>query len=155
MKEKTRTQANRGPDASALSDVLYEGGARALPPGPEEGEAKKTGRWTLDEHFRFIEALQQYGKEWRRVQQHVGTRSSTQARSHAQKFFVKLEKKGQKLEDFLSHIDLESVRQKMIDAGSDQDYEDPDNYLPPPPVRNTDSNETAPTISIVRPAGQQ
>lgn len=84
----------------------------------------------------------------------MGTRSSTQARSHAQKFFVKLEKKGQKLDDFLAHIDLESVRQKMVDAGSDQDYEDPDIYLPSS-VRNTDSNETAPTISIVRPADQQ
>jgi len=46
------------------------------------------------EHFRFIEALRLYGKEWRRVQEHVGTRSSTQARSHAQKFFVKLQKKN-------------------------------------------------------------
>ena len=55
----------------------------------------------MDEHFRFIEALQLYGKEWTRVQIHVGTRSSTQARSHAQKFFVKLEKKGQRLEQFL------------------------------------------------------
>jgi hypothetical protein len=25
-------------------------------------------------------------------------------------------------------IDLESVRQRMLEAGSDQDYEDPDNY---------------------------
>jgi len=57
MKEKTRTQANRGSDAGTHSDVLYEGGPRALQHGPEEGEAKKTGRWTLDEHFRFIEAL--------------------------------------------------------------------------------------------------
>jgi SHAQKYF class myb-like DNA-binding protein len=84
-----------------------------------DSESKKTGRWTMDEHFRFIEALQRYGKEWKRVQQHVGTRSSTQARSHAQKFFVKLEKKGQRLEEFLSLIDLESVRQRMIEAGSD------------------------------------
>lgn len=82
----------------------------------------------MDEHFRFIEALQKYGKEWKRVQQHVGTRSSTQARSHAQKFFVKLDKKGQRLDDFLSLIDLDKVRLRMIEAGSEQDYEDPDNY---------------------------
>jgi SHAQKYF class myb-like DNA-binding protein len=93
-----------------------------------DSESKKNGRWTREEHFRFIEALKLYGKEWRRVQQHVGTRSSTQARSHAQKFFVKLERKGQKLEDFLGTLDLETVRQNMIDAGSDQDYEDPNNY---------------------------
>mmetsp|Transcript_6162 Transcript_6162/g.7888 ORF Transcript_6162/g.7888 Transcript_6162/m.7888 type:complete len:89 (-) Transcript_6162:1650-1916(-) len=54
----------------------------------------KTGRWTRDEHYRFVEALKLYGKEWKRVQEHIVTRSSTQARSHAQKFFVKLEKKN-------------------------------------------------------------
>ena len=39
--------------------------------------AKRTGRWTREEHFRFLEALKLFGKEWKRVQQHVGTRSST------------------------------------------------------------------------------
>lgn len=33
-----------------------------------------------------------FGNEWKAVQKHVGTRSSTQARSHAQKFFVKMKK---------------------------------------------------------------
>jgi SHAQKYF class myb-like DNA-binding protein len=51
-----------------------------------------TGRWMPDEHQRFIEALLKYGNEWKNVQKYVGTRSSTQARSHAQKFFVKIGK---------------------------------------------------------------
>ena len=51
-----------------------------------------TGRWQQDEHRRFIEALIKYGNDWKNVQKHVCTRSSTQARSHAQKFFVKLSK---------------------------------------------------------------
>ncbi len=50
------------------------------------------GRWQPDEHQRFIEAILKYGNEWKLVQKHVGTRSSTQARSHAQKFFVKMKK---------------------------------------------------------------
>ena len=52
-----------------------------------------TGRWTTEEHNKFIEAMFLYGNEWKRVQQHIGTRSSTQARSHAQKFFIRLKKK--------------------------------------------------------------
>lgn len=48
------------------------------------------GRWQSDEHKRFIEAILKYGNEWKAVQKHVGTRSSTQARSHAQKFFLKI-----------------------------------------------------------------
>ena len=39
--------------------------------------AKRTGRWTREEHFRFLEALKLFGKEWKRVQMHVQTRSST------------------------------------------------------------------------------
>lgn len=50
------------------------------------------GRWQPEEHQRFIEAIMKYGNEWKSVQRHVGTRSSTQARSHAQKFFVKMKK---------------------------------------------------------------
>lgn len=91
-------------------------------------EGKKQGRWTVEEHFLFLEALKIFGKEWKRVQQHVGTRSSTQARSHAQKFFVKLDKRGQSLEDFLRLVDLDTVRRHMQEAGSDKDFEDLDNY---------------------------
>lgn len=42
-----------------------------------------TGRWSKEEHEKFMEGLQMYGKDWKKVQEYVGTRSSTQARSHA------------------------------------------------------------------------
>ena len=48
------------------------------------------GRWKLEEHQRFIKAIILYGNEWKKVEEYVGTRSSTQARSHAQKFFEKM-----------------------------------------------------------------
>lgn len=34
----------------------------------KSGSQFKTGRWTKDEHIRFLEALKLYGKEWRTVQ---------------------------------------------------------------------------------------
>ena len=48
------------------------------------------GRWSYEEHIKFIEGITQYGKNWKNVQKYVGTRTSAQARSHAQKFFLKL-----------------------------------------------------------------
>lgn len=51
-----------------------------------------TGRWTEDEHDRFLEGLNNYGKNWNWVAAHVGTRKSDQTRSHAQKYFKKLSK---------------------------------------------------------------
>eukprot|EP00347_Sterkiella_histriomuscorum_P019402 403341762 len=67
------------------------------------------GRWTKQEHCRFLEALKKHGRNWRKVQQHVQTRSSTQARSHAQKFFVKIERKGQKVEEFIKQLDVTNI----------------------------------------------
>jgi len=37
---------------------------------------KTTGRWTEEEHQRFNEAIRIYGKNWKKVTQHVGTRIS-------------------------------------------------------------------------------
>ena len=49
-----------------------------------------TGRWNMEEHKKFIQAIITYGNDWKEVQKYIGTRSSSQARSHAQKFFIKL-----------------------------------------------------------------
>ena len=35
-----------------------------------------------------------FGKQWIKVEQHIGTRSGAQIRSHAQKFFNRLEKEA-------------------------------------------------------------
>jgi SHAQKYF class myb-like DNA-binding protein len=51
-----------------------------------------SGRWTNEEHDKFIEGILKYGNEWKRVQSIIKTRSSTQARSHAQKFFLRMKK---------------------------------------------------------------
>ena len=50
------------------------------------------GRWKEDEHQRFIDGVIKYGNNWRLVQKYVGTRTGTQTRSHAQKFFEKLKR---------------------------------------------------------------
>ena len=56
----------------------------------EKKSSLNEGRWSFEEHIKFIEALVDYGKNWKDVQKYVGTRSAAQARSHAQKFLLKL-----------------------------------------------------------------
>ena len=48
------------------------------------------GRWTKKEQELFVQALEKFGKDWKKIQDFVITRSSTQARSHAQKYLAKI-----------------------------------------------------------------
>ena len=76
------------------------------------------GRWTDLEHTKFLEgkfiplilvsilAVFLFGKNQKKVQEFVGTRSVVQIRSHAQKYFLNMEKIEGKIEP--------SVHQPMI-----------------------------------------
>jgi len=57
---------------------------------------KQRERWTDDEHERFLAALKLHGRAWRKIEEHVGTKSAVQIRSHAQKFFSKLQRETQR-----------------------------------------------------------
>lgn len=46
------------------------------------------GSWLVNP-FIYV-AIATYGKDWKKVEEIVGTRSGSQVRSHAQKFFNKL-----------------------------------------------------------------
>ncbi|CAK57698.1 unnamed protein product (macronuclear) [Paramecium tetraurelia] len=104
-----------------------------------QGEAVQ-GRWTKDEHQRFVEALSIHGKNWKKVEEHVGTRSGAQIRSHAQKFFNRLEKEFNKqfnglksseikqiFENNIQHYSEGDVTQKRQRTGSINDISEDDN----------------------------
>lgn len=76
----------------------------------ESMESKTTlhGRWTNEEHNLFLEGLVLYGNEWKQVQNHIITRSATQARSHAQKFFIRIRK------NLNSENDLGKIKQYIL-----------------------------------------
>ncbi len=82
----------------------------------EKPKPSKNGRWSLMEHVRFLEALKLYGKNWKKIEEYVATRSSTQARSHAQKFFGYGSRgtsvgDGQGIDDFLNRISQDSLNE--------------------------------------------
>jgi len=54
-----------------------------------KGGGEHTGRWSEQEHQLFIQAVALYGRKWIKVAEHVGTRTTIQVRSHAQKFEAK------------------------------------------------------------------
>jgi SHAQKYF class myb-like DNA-binding protein len=50
---------------------------------------KQRESWSAEEHERFMEGVEKYGRKWKEVAEHVNTRTPVQIRSHAQKYFIK------------------------------------------------------------------
>ena len=74
-------------------------------------KGSNNGRWSKEEHKRFITALEKFGKNWKKVEAFVASRSGTQVRSHAQKYFLKAE--SNKFRDLSEH-DSESATPTVI-----------------------------------------
>jgi SHAQKYF class myb-like DNA-binding protein len=55
----------------------------------DEDDNTKTGRWTTEEHQKFLEAYEIFGKDWKKIAEFIGTRSNVQCRTHAQKCLKK------------------------------------------------------------------
>lgn len=114
--KQARATRREPPDARALRSGILDAGRqlRASPSTP--GLAEHHGRrlppllpppdapsprapppqpryWTPEEHRLFMDAVQRYGwKDVKSIAQHVGTRTPTQVRTHAQKLFLRQQK---------------------------------------------------------------
>lgn len=90
-----RTGSGSLPPQQPLKEAGSGGGSRARKPYVM---SKPRETWSEAEHSLFIEALKLYIRDWKKIQQHVKTKTAVQIRSHAQKYFQKLIKNGQQHE---------------------------------------------------------
>ena len=53
-------------------------------------KSQNEGRWSNEEHCKFLEGLELYGVKWKKYRNIIESRTLSQVRSHAQKFFLKM-----------------------------------------------------------------
>ncbi|GAU30102.1 hypothetical protein TSUD_295830, partial [Trifolium subterraneum] len=74
---------------------------------------KQREKWTDEEHQKFLEALKLYGRGWRQIEEHIGSKTAVQIRSHAQKFFSKVVREPDgSAESSIQPIDIPPPRPK-------------------------------------------
>ncbi|MCD9639068.1 hypothetical protein HAX54_023351 [Datura stramonium] len=56
--------------------------------------SKSRESWTEPEHDKFLEALHLFDRDWKKIKAFVGSKTAIQIRSHAQKYFLKVQKNG-------------------------------------------------------------
>jgi SHAQKYF class myb-like DNA-binding protein len=112
---------------------------RKIAPAPtddDENESSSTsirgGRWTSDEHERFLAGFKIHGHKWKRVQQVVRTRSVTQVRTHAQKYLLKLAKMKAETKQKSSEGDGASSDKQTIKSESGEGFHTSDEPAPEP-----------------------
>lgn len=74
---------------------------------------QSSGRWTEWEHQAFLDGLKECGREWKKVALRIPSRSSAQIRSHAQKYFAKLQR------------DQDTVMDSFSDDGTPMEHAQP------------------------------
>lgn len=92
-------------------------GSSILASKEENPNNKANGRWTKEEHERFVEGIRRFGKNWKKVEEFVGTRNGAQIRSHAQKFFLRIQR-----EERSEDSDSKSLKEKLRSTRKVSDF---------------------------------
>ena len=71
---------------------------------------RKGSWWSRAEHEIFIQAYEAHGKNWKKIAELVETRNVSQVRSHAQKYFMKLERRSAREQARLKKASMPTVQ---------------------------------------------
>ncbi|KAL4176482.1 hypothetical protein KRP22_001424 [Phytophthora ramorum] len=75
------------------------------------------GRWNNEEHQWFLKGLEMFqGPAWGEIARLIGSRTSTQVRTHAQKFFTKLARLNQTMPHF--EVQIQKERARLVTQGA-------------------------------------
>ena len=73
------------------------------------------GRWTREEHDKFLDGIFKYGANWKKVKTLISTRTIIQVRSHAQKFYMKLKMcKDERLGIDFTSDNITSIKEMIL-----------------------------------------
>ncbi|KAJ4885927.1 Protein REVEILLE 8 [Raphanus sativus] len=79
-------------EAPPSTDVAVEGSSKKVRKPYTITKSRES--WTEEEHDKFLEALQLFDRDWKKIEDFVGSKTVIQIRSHAQKYFLKVQKNG-------------------------------------------------------------
>ncbi len=74
-------------------------------PQVKKTSKKNNGRWTKKEHHIFLKGLKEFGRDWKKMRELLPSRSLAQIRSHAQKYFIRMETEKYNSDDEMSDYD--------------------------------------------------
>ena len=78
--EKSNDTSSKAKDVSIVHNETFS----------KVNQSTNKGRWNKKEHIMFLHGIVRYGNNWKKIKELIKTRSNAQARSHGQKFFIKL-----------------------------------------------------------------
>ncbi|KAL0857863.1 hypothetical protein Bca101_063017 [Brassica carinata] len=88
-------------EAQPSTDAVGEGSSKKVRKPYTITKSRES--WTEEEHDKFLEALQlglcssvpyRFDRDWKKIEDFVGSKTVIQIRSHAQKYFLKVQKNG-------------------------------------------------------------
>lgn len=112
--EIPQTSAKETMSIGNADEKIANVGKKKSKRSPKKQAGQSTGRWTREEHQAFLEGLKECGREWKKVAQRIPTRTSAQIRSHAQKYFAKIQREQEHMglpENAITSVPMESLAQ--------------------------------------------